>query len=335
MSTRPPGRPTPHLRRAILAITGVVGLAAGPAMTSVADVGTTQLETWCTGVAGPVTVPSNLVVPAGETCLLEGTVIQGDVDVRQGANLITDNGAVLEGDLLVRREAYLELIDGTVQGQTDFRQAFGGLAEGSSLGAVDVRNSGFFHAYDSNLEDHLSRHSETALESVWVAGGVDVRGDLMSDLQDTVVTGDLTVRQAELGSLICNSEIDGAAEILNSNGVVQVGGESPYADCGINVFGSSLDLRANNAEEGTTISHAIIRGDLVCAHNDPAPVGGDNRVRGDATGQCADLQPGDDGLRIGLLGQADRRGDTAAAIEVRSVAAREHAHAVGPAGLGQ
>lgn len=335
MRTYPPSRPTPDRRRALLAMAGVAGLAAGPATASVADVGTTDLETWCTGVAGPVTVPSDLVVPAGETCLLDGTVIQGDADVRRGASLITDNGAVLEGDLLVRREAYLEVIDGTVQGETQLRQAFGGYAEGSSLGAVDVRNSGFFHASDSDLEDHLSRNSETALESVRVSGGVDARGDLMSDLQDTVVTGDLTVQRAELGSLICNSEIDGTADVRTSNGVVQVGGDSPYADCGTNVFGTDLALRANSTEGGTTVSDAIIRGDLVCATNEPAPVGGGNRVRGEATGQCADLQPGDGGPRLGASTQADRHGETVATIQERSVAARQQAHAVGSANLGR
>lgn len=168
---------------------------------------------------------------------------------------------------------------------------------------------------------------------MWVEGDVDTRGDLMSDLDDTVVTGGLTVQGAELGSVICSSEIDGTAEFPNNSGVVQIGGDDPSADCGTNVFGNDLVLRGNDTADGTHVSNAIIRGDLVCTGNTPAPVGVDNRVRGEATGQCSDLQPAS-GLKMGAHDEAHRTADTDAKIKERSAHARQHAALLGTASLG-
>lgn len=326
-------------RRIVLALGGTLALAAGPAQASVADLSTsdvasTDLVTLCTGTAGAVTVPTDLRVPADQTCVLVGTTVQGDVDVRPGANLIVQDGAVLEGDVQVRVNAYLEVVDGTVQGQTQLRQSWGAYADASDLQDVDVRNSGFFYAVDSELTGHLSRNSETSLESTWVRGDVNAQGDNLTDLTDSVVTGGLTVAQAENGSVICTSEIDGDSTIRNNGGVIQIGGQAPFADCGTNVFGADLTLRANNTTE-TSMWGAIVRGDLACTGNNPAPIGDDNRVRGAATGQCSDLQPAPGLTQRSAQALGDRSAETYEAIVSRSAQARQDAAEAGPAGIGQ
>src|SRR5690606_10544367 len=121
--------------------------------------------------------------------LLQGTLVQGDVDVRAGANLVADDGARIEGDVLVRADAYVEVVDGAVAGQTELRRAFGGYGDGASLAGVDVRNSGFFYTVDTTKADYTAVNSETSLESAWVAGDLTTRGGLLTDVHDTVVTG--------------------------------------------------------------------------------------------------------------------------------------------------
>lgn len=322
-------------RAALGAVAAAALVATAPALSSA--VGTTTqgggLETRCTGTAGPVTVPGDLVVPAGQTCFLQGTVIQGDVDVRAGASLVADDGARLEADVLVRADAYVEVIDGTVLGQTNLRQAFGAYAEGSSLAAVDVRNSGFFYTLGVTQSDYTAVNSETSLESSWVAGDVTTRGGLLTDVHDSVVEGRLTVREAELGSLLCASEFDDRAVVRDSGGVVQVGG-GVYDGCDGNVFADALTLQGNVTDEGTHVADNVIRGTLACTGNDPAPVGEGNRVRGQATGQCADLQPAMTGSRFAPQGE-ERTAATERQIEQRSAEAREAAQRIGPAGIGR
>lgn len=321
-------------RAALGAVAAAALVASAPALSAAAGL-TTQggLETRCTGTAGPVTVPSNLVVPAGQTCFLQGTVVQGDVVVRAGANLIAEDGASIEGDVVVRADGYVEILDGSVAGQTQLRQAFGGYGEGSSLAGVDVRNSGFFYAVDTTQGDYNAVNSETSLESAWVSGDITTRGGLLTDVHDTVVEGRLTVRDAELGSLLCASEFDDRAVVRGSGGVVQVG-DGVYDGCDGNVFASGLTLRDNVTEEGTHVGDNVIRGDLACTGNEPAPVGEGNRVRGAATGQCAELEPAMATSRFAPSGQ-DRSADTERQIEARSADAREAAIEMGPAGIGR
>lgn len=318
--------------RTVLVVLSALGLAATSAQATFADMGTQELVTRCVGIAPPVTVPNKLVVPAGQTCQLDGTTIQGDVDVRAGGNLIVEEGAEIQGALIARADSYVEIKDATVQGDSRLRGAFGAYADGATLGVVDVRNSGFFFADGSAVGDYLSRNSETSLTSVWVEGNLDARGDTMSDLDDAVVTGGLTVLNAEQGSMICNSEIDGSALLRNNGGVVQIGGQAPRADCGTNVIGGDVTLQNNAATEGTQVSSAIIRGDLTCTGNEPAPTGEGNRIRGQATGQCSDL-PGP-AARLGASSETSRTTQTEAKAEQRSEQARQQAQLTGAADIG-
>lgn len=330
-------QPQPGRRAAALAAVaaGALVVAAVPA---VATAGSSSSEpaglvTLCSGVAGPVVVPGDLRVPAGESCVLDGTAVQGDVDVRAGANLVLEADASVAGDVLVRGDAYLEISSGAVAGESQFRQAFGGYFSQATLNAVDARNSGFVYAVDSQQGDQLSINTETTLESVWVEGEVDTRGGVLTDVTDTVITGSLSIRDSEAGTMICGSEVDGAALVAGSqDGIVQLGA-GPQADCDLNVFGADVELNDNSTAAGTHIGGNVVRGDLACSNNDPEPAGADNRVRGQGTGQCAELEPADDtGARRSSLG-ADHRAATEQLIDARSHEAREHATAIGEADL--
>lgn len=315
---------------------GALVAAAVPAVATAGSSPTepTVLVTLCSGVAGPVVIPGDLRVPAGESCILDGTTVQGDADVRAGANLVLEGNASVEGDVLVRSDAYLEIIRGAVHGESQLRQAFGGYFAEATLDAVDARNSGFVYTVDSQQADQLSINTETAFESVWVEGEVDTRGGVLTDLEDTVVTGDLSIRTSQAGTMICGSEVDGAALVAGGEGGVVQLGAGPQADCDLNVFGADVQLNGNSTVAGTHIGGNVVRGDLACSNNDPEPAGADNRVRGQGTGQCAELEPvgGDTGARGDDAG-ADRRAATEQLIDERSTQAREHARSIGAAEL--
>lgn len=316
------------LRRTL--VLGAVGagsvLVAAPA-TSVAEPDPAGLVTLCSGTAGPVTVPGDLVVPAGESCLLEGTTVLGDVDVRAGGDLIAEDGAVLAGAVLVRADAYLEVRKASVEGQTDLRGSYGGFVDQATLEGVDARNTGFYYAESTTQGGYHGVHTETSLESTWVSGDVTTRQGAFIDLDDTVVTGEVDVRNTDEGSLVCSSEVDGHVLIRGASaGVVQLGA-GIYPDCAGNVFAGDVELRAHRTDDGAFVGGNVVRGDLVCTGNDPAPAGAENRVRGDMAGQCAAMEPV--GSFLARPGAAARGGETGELIQERSLRAREHARQSG------
>lgn len=315
---------------------GALVAAAAPAVATNASSPPepTGLVTVCVGVADPVVIPGDLRVPAGESCVLDGTTVVGDADVRAGAKLVLQANATVGGDVLARKDAYLEVSSGEVGGESQFRQAYGGFFSGATLNAVDARNSGFVYALDSQQTDQLSVNTETVFESAWVEGDVDTRGGVLTDLEDTVVTGDLSVRRSQAGALICGSEIDGAVLLSGGEGGVVQLGAGPQATCSLNVFGADVRLNGNTSEAGVHIGGNVIRGDLACSDNDPEPTGADNRVRGQSTGQCAELSAagGDSDIR-GTDSRAKQRAATEQLIDERSGQAREHATSIGRAEL--
>ncbi|MEE2048141.1 hypothetical protein Q7689_32940, partial [Nocardiopsis tropica] len=71
--------------RSKVAVLATTALAVG-GVTLMASPAQADLVTLCSGHGGAVTLPTDLAVPAGKNCFLDGTVIQGDITVRQGAN---------------------------------------------------------------------------------------------------------------------------------------------------------------------------------------------------------------------------------------------------------
>ena len=89
----------------------------------------------------------------------------------------------------------------------------------------------------------------------------------------------------------------------------------------------------------TVISNAIVRGNLNCLDNDPAPVGENNRIRGKALNQCEDLAATSGAAAQSFGATATERVEaterqTAAQIETRRAAAQEAAVQLGTADLG-
>jgi hypothetical protein len=301
-----------------------VGLVAAPSQA--------QDVSLCSGTAENFTIAGDLAVPAGASCNLINVTVTGDVVVRADANLALDASTV-GGDLTIRSNGFVAATESTVQGTTALRQAFGLATDHAELGGLDARNSEFVFSEATRHGEVFSRNGQTVILAGWVEGDLRTNGDLLTDVDDTVVTGGFTVNQAETGTVICRSEIDGETVLRNSGGLIQLGDEAPVLGCEFNVFADRVVLRDNAAQ--IRISDNVIRGDLVCTGNDPVPTGADNRLRGRGIGDCADLAPVGLGLARALTPTTidSRTAPMRAQIEVRSASAAAAAAAAGPANL--
>lgn len=259
-----------------------VGLVAAPSQAQGASL--------CSGTAENFTIRGDLAVPAGASCLLINSTVTGDVVVRAEANLALE-GSTVRGDITVRNNGFLDSIESTLREDVRLRGAFGAVLEGSELrDRVDVRNSGFLVTDRSTHQDDLvSRTGQTVVLSSRIFGNLRTSGDLLTDVEDSVVTGQLRVSGAELGSVICRSEIDRNA-VLTEVGVLVQLGVGAFADCEFNVFGGSVALHDNTGD--IVVGGNVIRGDLDCTGNQVEPTGSDNRVRGELLGQCVGLDGG-------------------------------------------
>ena len=252
------------------------------------------LTTRCVGVAGAVTVPGDLVVPADKSCMLDGTVIQGNVRVQSGADLIITGGTI-EGNLVAQADAYVDAEDTSVGGNVVSRGSYGVFLTGAEVAGnlnspADVTRGGFLLADRTGIAGNVNdRSGTTLLLSSTVGKQVTGNGNVATDLDDTVVEGRLTVTGTEQGSLLCDSEVHGKATYLDNADAVQIGGTAPWTSCaGSAYFGG--DLSIDSTTGGVHLVDAIVRGDLSGDGNSPSPVGSGNRVRGEISGQFADLK---------------------------------------------
>ncbi|MGC0274655.1 hypothetical protein ACO0LV_16850 [Pseudactinotalea sp. Z1739] len=281
---RKSSRPAAVLAALALAATGAVATAA----TASAD-----LVTRCVGTAGEVTVPGDLVVPSGRTCILEGTTVTGQVRVQSGANLVVTDGTLADR-VVVASDAYFDATNTAIGANLASNGAYGVFLEGAQVGGHVVGRAGdddpgFLYSMDTDVEGRIDAvDGAVYLDSTRVGRFVSTEGTVSTDIIDSTIARELTVADNAAGALICASEVDGNASYLG-NTAVQVGAGDALAECDeVNYFGADLTVSGNTG--GVSVADNIIRGDLTGADNNPAPVGVDNRVRGELGGQFTDLR---------------------------------------------
>jgi len=318
----------------------LVAALVGAGIVALSGSAQAALTTSCVGTAKNVTVPGDLVVPAGQSCELTNVVVQGQTTVRADADLVTTR-STFKGRIVVGNNGYLDLDRTTVSKATSLDMAYGAYFQDSTLtGAVTVAGSGFLYSYGSTHAGQVtSTHGETYIESGRLGRGLTTNGDASTDLTDTVVNGRVSVAGAMFGSVICASEIYGNAGFSGAgvDGVVQLGTSGTFTDCGYNVFGSNVTVRGNQGP--VSISGNVIRGNLVCSGNAMKPTGSDNRVRGTSTDQCKNLTPAQAAAapmaRSKMASPKDRANAALAKINHRANAGRAAATAAGTALIGR
>ena len=309
------------------------------------------LTTRCVGEAGAVTVPGDLVVPAGRSCVLRGTVIQGEARVQAGADLLLRDGASISGDLRVMPDGFVDVVGSTIGGRLVGRGLYGARLDGGTVGgAVTVRPDDAFDGVPFVVTsgavldgDVDARTGQVILESTTVTGDVTTRGAELTDIADSTIVGSVTVRENRSGAAVCASEIYGNAVYRQNGYGLQLGGNGPLRPCrGATFWGGDLTIDGNAAPDaGIDVSESIVAGRLRGSGNAPTPTGAGNRVRGGSAGQFRDLQPAG---RLQVQPQqqrtmaatstpAGRRGDADERLVARVETAEAAAHAAGPAEL--
>jgi len=326
-------RIVPVLAAATL-VAGSVAAATAPASAA--------LTTVCNGTAEGVTVPGNLVVPAGRACVLTDVDVAGTTVVRRGADLVV-TGGTFAGRVTLRHDALLDATDAMIEGRVQ-NGGFGLFAQGGHFGSdVVTRPADDVVPFTFTLDTHHvggvdSVGAETLLESSDIEGDVSGVDGAYTGVFDSTIAGSITVIGNELGAVFCESEVDGDAVFAGNGSGIQLGATGALADCaGPSVWGG--DVAIDDHTGGVELSGNIVRGDLSGEGNDPAPVGADNRVRGTVSGQFAELAPPADGLpqarrsmTAATAPQAPaRKAEVAAEAEQRRAAATAEASAIGKA----
>lgn len=295
------------------------------------------LTTYCSGTAGAVTVPGDLVVAAGKSCTLDGTTVTGNVRLGTGADLIVTNGT-FAGTVTVGSNAYLDTVNTSIAGRVNLKDAFGAYFEKSQLGeSVVVRpvegstTVGFVFSVESTVtRDVNATVGDIYLDGSTLGGSAIGDGVTYLDAYNTVIEKKLSVSNADLGAVVCDSEVYGDGTFASNSTVVQLGGDTPISACsGSNYFGANVAIDNNTAT--VNLVDNIVRGNLSGVGNDPAPTGEGNRVRGTSTGQFAELSPSSS--VAARVAAPDRKDELQSDVDSRRSAAKSEATAAGPAAL--
>lgn len=274
--------------RPLAALSALSLAAAGLAVTATSA--SADLVTHCSGEAEGVTVPGDLVVPAGSACVLNGVTIEGQARVMAGADLIVSD-TTINGAVFVNGDGYFDAGNSRMQENVTNRAAYGVYLESSSVGGgffgrtTESGDNTFVYAHDTVFEGRVQvEQGEVILQSANVSGHVDITDVSFVDVVDSTLERTLSVSAAESGSRVSASEIDGATTYTGNSGPIELG-----TDEDTNYFGSDITVSDNSG--GVEVTGNIIRGNLEGVGNDPAPTGSENRVRGEQGGQFTELEP--------------------------------------------
>jgi hypothetical protein len=277
-------------------------IAALAVMTATAGLGvvfatpaSAGLTTHCVGDAGAVTVPGDLLVPAGKSCVLDGTVVTGEVTVEPGANLVV-TGGTFSKNVRVADDGFFDALDTTIGGNIALADAYGtflagGLVHGNVQVDADAHPERVTYAYISGVQvkgDVTATAGEVFAEDSLLDKKVTGTNVSYVDLNGVVVGSDLSVTGSDLGSVFCGGEVYGDAVYTTNSGKLQIGADGPVTRCAeASYWGGDLTVSANTAD--LRVGNNIVRGNLSGTDNAPAPTGEGNRVRGTVSGQFAQL----------------------------------------------
>jgi cytoskeletal protein CcmA (bactofilin family) len=252
-----------------------------------------DLVTYCVGTGGAVTVPTDLLVPAGESCSLEGTTVTGNVQVAAGASLVVVAGT-FSGDVRVAANGYLDAANTTIGGQTILAAGgFGLFLKDVHSGSLAVRPKGtatiegFLFTENATVQGNVTANvGEVRLDKLTqVSGNVSSSGAYYTDVHDSFVDGTLSVLNNATGSVVCGSAVRGKATFAGNLGGVQLGPNGSLDGCASGGYWGR-DVSITNTTGGVTVDDNIIDGQLQVSSNIPAArVAANNRIRGGVVGE--------------------------------------------------
>jgi hypothetical protein len=255
-----------------------------------------DLVMYCVGSGGPVTVPSDLFVPAGESCSLDGTTITGNVRVAAGANLIVKGGTIA-GTVQVAKDGYLDTTDTKINGQVTLAAGgFGMFLRNTDSGRVVVQPKGattiegfLFVEQGSKIDGNVnSSVGEVRIDDTEVTGNISTSGAYFTDLHGSFVDGTVSVLNNATGSVVCGNAVQGKSTFAGNLGGVQLGPNGGLDSCASGGY-FARDVVISNTTGRSSLDDNIINGKLELTANAPASeVAANNRIRGGIVGDHSD-----------------------------------------------
>ncbi|MFF5180581.1 hypothetical protein ACFY2Q_21345 [Micromonospora sp. NPDC000316] len=323
-------------RRTVVKLATVTAVVAGSVL-AVAPTAHADLVTHCIGTGGAVTVPNDLLVPAGKSCSLTGTTITGNVTVAAGGNLVVTGGRV-SGEVRVAADGYLDATDTSVDGQVVLAAGgYGIFLKDAQTGTVTVRPKGsatidsFLFAEESTIAGHVNVSAgEVRLDrGTQVQRNLSSTGTYYTDVHDSFVDGTLSVLNSATGSVVCGSAVRGRATFAGNLGGVQLGPNGVLDSCASGGYWGA-DVSITSTTGGVTVDDTIINGQLTVTSNNPvAQVAANNRIRGGVTGDQATATAN----RAARVVNPDREEAGEQRADLRRTSAEQAASAAGAARL--
>lgn len=283
------------MRRTAAKLAAVTAVVTAAALTVAPTSASADLVTHCIGTGGAVTVPNDLLVPAGKSCALTGTTITGNVSVAAGANLVVAGGRI-SGEIQIAADGYLDAGDTTVGGGIDLASGgYGVFLKDTGTGSITVRAKGsatidsFLFAENAAIDGTVTANAgEIRLDrGTEVTGNVGSTGSYYTDVHDSFVDGTLSVLNSATGSVVCGSAVRGRATFAGNLGGVQLGPNGTLDGCASGGYWGR-DVSVSNTTGGVTVDDNIIDGKLTTTANTPAAkVAANNRIRGGVAGEQA------------------------------------------------
>ena len=244
----------------------------------------------CSGTLEGKVVSGDLVVPTEAVCVLLGTTVRGDVRLDASATLEAAEARII-GNLRLAEYASGDLEDTRVGGNVDLRGTWAHLDmfNGAIGGRVHVEDAERINLLGTTVEGNV-RFERSRL---FVAHGARIKGHVrVADVEfaaivESRVSGNVVIERASDEARICGSRIAGQATLQGNSGEIIVGGGNPALRCDGSTFDGNLRLLQNTG--GGSVSNNIVRDNLICRDNDPAPSRGGNKVGGRTDVQCSTL----------------------------------------------
>ncbi len=226
----------------------------------------------------------SITVPGGATCTLERVFVRGNVVVEPGGSLLASRLRV-RGNLVIGADGMLVTSRVGVKGNLQ-------VDEGGTLDAYRTAVLGNLQTDEAQavrIERSVVRGDVQLVKTrSSPAGGPNgICGSRVgSDLQVEEGTAPVEIGCGELRDE--RNAIGGNLQVADHE-IAGTAGETAVSLVGNRVRGN-LQVVDNAAGSGDIeLSLNRVRQDLRCVDNQPAPIGSDNRVGGDAEGQCAGL----------------------------------------------
>ncbi|MCE7004199.1 hypothetical protein LWC34_15340 [Kibdelosporangium philippinense] len=320
-------------RRTASALATLSALATASVM--MAAPANADLVMYCVGTGGAVTVPSDLYVPPGESCSLQGTTITGNVKIAKDANLVIKGGTI-NGEVQVAANGYFDSVDTRVDGDVTLATGgFGMFLRNTDTGRIVTQPKGsqqiegfLFVEAGSKVDGNINAQvGEVSVADSEVTGNVSSTGAYFTDVQNTFVDGTLSVLNNANGSVVCGSAVQGKATFAGNQGGVQLGPNGGLDSCATGGY-FARDVSISNTAGRSTLDDNIIQGQLQLTANNPVTeVAANNKIRGGISGESASPTASRG------LAAAERDGTAAERAAARLAAANDAAAAKGKARL--